>query len=434
MTILKSKTVRIGLLGMYTSRNLGDVAIQYAIMNALRKRREDIEFVGLCQDPEDTVRAFGIPAVASTGFGSRLFPAYGAQPVPPAQLPPARSTLPSSTTLTSGAIAKLNKWLTELRTTRILRQIIAVRNIRREMQSLDMLLVSGSGQVDDYWGGPWGQPFRLMAWTSAAHSQGKPVAVFGVGVDELSTRLGGLFCVQALRKAQLCVLRDSGSRDAIRSLGFRGQMEICADPAFSLRRNPAGTPGDAEFVVISPIARSAWPGAEDEAYGKYLGAMSAVADYLLQQSIPVRFVCSQTRMDPKIVGRIRQRMLGNAASTLVVEVNSFEEYLDAVQGALVVVGSRLHALILALVAGTPVIAVTGVRKVHQLFADLNLSDHAFEMRSLSVELLLARINSVIRDPRTSREHVRGKTLQLLPPLERQFDNLAMLVPALPSNY
>ena len=81
MTILKSKTVRIGLLGMYTSRNLGDVAIQYAIMNALRKRREEIEFVGLCQDPEDTVRAFGIPAVASTGFGSRLFPVYGAHPV-----------------------------------------------------------------------------------------------------------------------------------------------------------------------------------------------------------------------------------------------------------------------------------------------------------------------------------------------------------------
>ena len=87
MTILKSKTVRIGLLGMYTSRNLGDVAIQHAIMNALRKRREDIEFVGLCQDPEDTVRAFGIPAVASTGFGSRLFPLNGTQPMQPAQLP-----------------------------------------------------------------------------------------------------------------------------------------------------------------------------------------------------------------------------------------------------------------------------------------------------------------------------------------------------------
>jgi polysaccharide pyruvyl transferase WcaK-like protein len=301
------------------------------------------------------------------------------------------------------------------------------------MQSLDMLLVSGSGQVDDYWGGPWAQPFRLMAWSMAARSQGKPVAVFGVGVDELSTRLGAWFSVRALNCAQLCVLRDTGSRDAIRDMGFSGQMDVCADPAFSIVAVPSeidkspATP----YAVISPISRRAWPGAEDEAYSAYLTALAAAADFLQNQSVQVRFVCSQTSMDPRIVDRIKQRMQGDPLAAIAVGVKTFEEYLTAVQGARVVIGSRLHALILALVAGTPVIAVSGVRKVHQLFADLDLSDHAFDIRSLHIAPLLGRIETVIRDHVAMKEHVRNKTREFRPQLDTHFDKLARLIPSSP---
>ena len=46
------------------------------------------------------------------------------------------------------------------------------------------------------------------------------------------------------------------------------------------------------------------------------------------------------------------------------------DYVAAVKDAQVVVGSRLHAMILALVAGAPTIAISAVRKVHQQFADI----------------------------------------------------------------
>ena len=45
---------RIGLLGLYASRNLGDAAIQLAVIANLRQRFADAEFVGICPDPDDT--------------------------------------------------------------------------------------------------------------------------------------------------------------------------------------------------------------------------------------------------------------------------------------------------------------------------------------------------------------------------------------------
>ncbi len=45
------KTVRIGLVGMYASANLGDTVIQTVVMAALRSRRVEVDFVGLSPDP-----------------------------------------------------------------------------------------------------------------------------------------------------------------------------------------------------------------------------------------------------------------------------------------------------------------------------------------------------------------------------------------------
>ena len=412
---------------------MGDVAIQLAVTGALKNLRTDIEFVGLSQDPEDTVRTFGMPAFSSSGLGSIIFPASPMsssaviQPRPRGQVSDTAPML----TIVGTVRRKISDW----QGTRLIKRIIGLWRIRRQMQSLDMLLVSGSGQFDDFWGGPWGQPFRMFAWSVFARMQRKPVAVFGVGVDELHTRLGAWFCLRLLERTQLCVVRDNGSRDALRAMGFFGSIEVCPDPAFHLANDSrqASLCTKSRFAIISPIARSAWPGMEDEAYDNYLHALARTADYIQGHAIQVRFVCSQTSMDPQIINRIKLRM-ESAAETLVVAATTVDEYLAAVRGASVLVGSRLHALILAMVAGTPLIAVSGVRKVHQLFADIGLPNHAFDIRSLDTPALLAQVGEVIRDPVPHQRQVFATTQKFRPQLDRQFDRLAQLIPAPGKNH
>lgn len=396
--------VRIGLLGMYASRNLGDTAIQIAVMRALRARRSEIEFIGLCQDPEDTVRTFGISAFASSGEGPLIMPGSGAPAVVGARVP-------------GPGVA---------------RRLAAIFRIQRQMRELDMLLVSGSGQVDDFWGGPWGQPFRLFVWCAAARSQRKPVVFFGVGVDEVTTRLGAWFSVRALELAQLRMLRDGGSLDALRAMGLVSSAEIFPDPAFYLvgdeSRKSDKAAAALPFAVISPISRRAWPGTEDASYGAYLSTLAAVGDELQRQAIEVRFVCSQTKMDPPIVDRVRERMSYNVVGARDVAVKTVDEYLSAVSGASVLVGSRLHALILALVVGTPVVAVSAVRKVGQQLTDIELPDHAFDLRSVRTPELLARIHEILQHQDSLRTQIHERTREFRRQLDVGFDRVADLIP------
>lgn len=395
---------RIGLMGMYISRNLGDVAIQIAVMRATQKRRPNIEFVGLCQDPEDTARSFGIPAFASSGYSSLMMPGQ------------------------NGPVALGRPLTGDSRLSRVICRVKAIWRIYRQMRDLDMLLISGSGQVDDFWGGPWAQPFRLFVWSAVARLQRKPVAVFGVGVDEVNTRLGAWLSVRALRLAHQRVLRDSGSLVALRAMGLGLPTEVCPDPAFHLAGGTAREASTTSFAVISPISRRAWPGKEDADYDAYLGALAAVGDELLRQSVQVRFICSHTRMDPPIIDRVKARMLMRGAGTRVVEVATVDAYLDAVRNACILVGSRLHAIILAFVAGTPVIAVSAVRKVHQQLQDIGLTEYAFKMRDIDVPLLLQRVNEVLQNREQLRNHIAERTADFRRQLDEQFDRVCRLVP------
>jgi polysaccharide pyruvyl transferase WcaK-like protein len=397
------RRVRVGLLGMYASVNLGDTAIQTSVMQALRARRPGVEFLAICTAPEDAVATFGIPARDVSGFGAELRPGAAAWRSGLAE----RGPLP-------------------------VRLASAALNIRRHMQDLDMLLVSGSGQIDDYWGGPWEQPFRLLAWASAARAQGKPVAFFGVGVDQLMTRAGTWLALRAMGKAQLRVLRDPGSLQALDRLGFRAACDVCPDPAFALDISAARAGGayvGRPFAVVSPIARKAWPGPHDEAYDAYLATLAAAVDHLQARGLEVRFVCSQTRMDPPVVAIVQAGMRSAPEATRVDTPVTVDDYLRLVNGAQLVLGSRLHALILALTIGTPVIAVSYARKVSQQMQDAGLGQFCFDLPTLDRAALLRCIDTLLdRQPQVQADAVRTAQ-RFRSELEARFDRLAALVAA-----
>lgn len=386
---------RIGLLGMYASANLGDTAIQQAVMGALQARRPDLEFVALCTAPQDAALTFGLRAHHLSGFDTEAAPSWIAD----------RAPLP-------------------------LRLAASAWRIDRLMRGLDMLLVSGSGQIDDYWGGPWEQPFRLRAWAGAARRQRKPVAFFGVGVDQLLTATGTRLATSALALADQLVVRDPGSLEALRRLGFEAECDVCPDPAFHLRSAALPRP-DAEprFVVLSPIVRKAWPGAEDAAYGHYLQCLAALADRLLDRGLHVRFVCSQTRMDPPVIAQVRARMQRDAALTSDYTPRTVEDYLRATQHAELVVASRLHALILAMVAGTPVVAASYARKVTQQMIDADLGRQCLELQGLQLAQLNAVVDEALVDVPRARSELAVTVARLRAAVDQRLQRLAELIPA-----
>lgn len=400
-----ARPLRVGLLGMYLSNNLGDTAIQTAIMQALRERFGPVKFLGICSNAPDTVRTHGIAAVESSGKGPLVEPETNHESFSP------------GTPLTESGAAP-SRWLPQ--------PLARLRRIDRIAASLDLLIVSGGGQIDDYWGGPWAQPFRLLLWSASARRHRVPVAFVGVGLDELATRLGAWFSILALHMARFRAFRDSGSVDALQSMGLKATSIVCPDPAFGLRPlPPVVSRGNTPYVVISPIARSAWSGAEGAEYEAYLGSLAAVAERLLKAGLAVCFACSQTRMDPRVVQRVRQKMRAEAEAQCTYEtIATVDDFLRVTSAAQLVIASRLHAAILALVAGTPVVAIAYSRKGKQLMGDMHLSEYCIDLREANADAVMATVKRALAQRELLRDRIAKQCLAFRASLESTVDLLA----------
>lgn len=393
------RPVTVGLLGMYGSANLGDTAIQKVVMAELRERRPDVVFVGLSSSPEDVARTFDMPGFPASGLGRAVYPGE----VPRADPLPGRGRL------------------------------AAARNIFRATRGLDMVVLSGGGQLEDFWGGPWAHPFRLLVWAMSARFRNRGLAALGVGVDELRRPLSEHFVRTAMGLAGVRYFRDEDSRARICD-GKRFSMvgRVAADPTFGLNRpSPESQRDDVSeqqpFSVLSPISFSAFGGVNREAYDAYLRALAATGDALARQGLRVRLVCSETRMDPPVAQQVVELMAerGAVERPRIAEVDDF---LAAVGGARLVVASRLHSIVLSTVAGCPVVAVSPTRKATRQMVDLELQEWCLDMDGLDANRLIDVTRRAAEEHRTLRQEVARRVESLRAGLKDAFDELAAAIP------
>jgi polysaccharide pyruvyl transferase WcaK-like protein len=375
----RTRRIRVGLLGPYHSRNLGDTAIQMAVITNLRSCWPEVEILGICWDPDDATRCHGIRAVSLLGDSPSE---------PPKWAPDGASVATRLRYRMRWAWHRLGLKSGFIGLRRLCRVSAVVRD-------LDLLLISGSGQLDDFWGGPWRHPYALLAWTSLARLHGVRTAVFGIGLDGLDTRLGRWFAFSAMRLAQERYFRDSGTVDVLHQAGIKGALRAGPDPAFGLEPPRASPPGAsttpaAPTVMLCPITYKAWLSEPTGEYQSYLATLTAVCAALIRAGVKVVLAFSQSANDRPITHAIREelrREFGDDIPLSVEDTSSVESYLHCAARADVVVASRLHSVILAALATTPVIAVSYARKVKVQMSDLGLDRYSFDLDALEARAL-----------------------------------------------
>jgi len=397
---------RIGLLGSYGSNNLGDTSIQMSVMHAIRKRLPQVSFFGFSWSAGNVAKTHRIPGLNAMGDGPFVLPGQNGGPDDDAPIP--------SSPWARAILAMLP---------RLLRRTVIIALVTSQ---LDALFISGSGQFDDFWGGPWVQPWRLFLWSWFAKFQGIPLMVVGVGFDEMHTRLGKAMVMEALRNCDFNYFRDGGTLAALQSLGFQGKSVVAPDPAFGFPLPPIA--GDeyapAPYAVVSPISSQAWPGKNQRDYEAYLDCLADLCQALVASGLEIRFCCSQIMMDPPVVDLLIQKLPAAVAGKCVkVEVARVEEFCRVAGGAELMVASRLHAIILSAVAGTPVFALAYSRKVVQLMRDLDAPDQCQRIAGLDREKCLEAFHLALSERSSLKSHIRAKVSAFRLNLEATYDDM-----------
>ncbi len=179
----------------------------------------------------------------------------------------------------------------------------------------------------------------------------RPVFVYGQGVGPVRGRIGRAAARMALRGAAYLSVRDQASLDAARDLGVQQPIEVTADPAIAMDITRASR----GRIVVAMRPASDWIGFED-------ALVDALRD--LARTQHVTFVAMDTTEDRELAVRLVERV----GAAELADYADLDELGAIIGGADVVIGMRLHALVLAAAAGVRFIGLPYDPKVESFAA------------------------------------------------------------------
>lgn len=442
----------IVLLSPYSGGNLGEASILTATIENFRKLDPSVEFKAVTLRAGSMRRLHGVDGMRLVSYGRNYYspapesvdiaqaPATASAPDESGDADSPASALQRAKSALSRRLPRLYRLLKALRAAPVLfSEAGHCVSAMRFLRSADLMVVAGSGQIDDEWGGAWGHPYALYKWTAAARLVKRPVAFISVGASRLAERESRWLIARALARARLVTLRDPWSLSFVRSeLGCDG--EVRPDLAFSLPIDPPAGDRVAAgklMVGLSPIAygrKGEWPVEEREIAESYLAVFEELARRLLaaghsvalfHTDHPDREVAAEiaaslrATLPPEQLGR-----LSLAVTDTLDEVKRFLPTVDAT------VASRLHSVILSHLHGVPSLAISYDRKVA---AQMELAGHAdlcVDLAGVRLEPLLERFASLERRQPALRAELLATAARWRRELEKQYAQTLKLAEAL----
>ncbi|HEY3496947.1 MAG TPA: polysaccharide pyruvyl transferase family protein [Polyangiaceae bacterium] len=426
--------------------NLGDAAIVESTIHAVRTRLPEANIVGLTLNPEDTATRHGIPTYTCVGFQRPHYAvsvhAPFAEPVPAAELRPVDAP-PAN-----GPRARLAGLRHRLRGVALgraaLKVFSAVKAVPAEvrhrqylaesMHDLRYVVVTGGGQLDDFWGGAWGHPYVIFRWMQHARSLGAKGLVLSVGTGSLTTPLARYFIHRALALADYRSFRDEGSRALVKH-ALVANDPVVPDLAFGLpvpeRARPSAIErGTNPLIAISPIAYcdpEQWPEADETRYRSYLERLSEFCVALLDAGFDL-VLYGTDRPDLHTVEVLRAELERRTSPERMKRVHTprvrtLSEMFAALADAELLVASRLHGILLAQLFGIPSLALSYERKVSTLMTTLGHQGFCVPIETFGVADALARFHTLYAERHARVEELRRAAAGFSEQVNRQFDRV-----------
>jgi polysaccharide pyruvyl transferase WcaK-like protein len=397
-------SVTIGLITPYNGENLGDAAIQEAVIWNLTQRLENAEFIGFSLDPDETALKHGI-----------RFERYSAW---------------------SASAGKDSSPTSASRARRIWNECTHFFESWRHARNVDALIVSGGGQLDEFWGGAREHPLTLLKWSIVARLSATPFIILSVGHSKLETRSARFFIYAALRFANYRSYRDSKSKKALLArAGFVAKDPVTPDLAFSLPesmkpRHNAEHPTQ-RVVGICPMAFKdprRWPEKDGAIYELYISRLSSIAAGLIRRGNTIAVFGTAYRQDAAAVDDLLASIasipdIGHLPPPFCPPVNSVTTLLEAMSSCQNIVVSRLHGAILGHWLAIPTIALSYDPKVDILMRSLDRTHRNFDIEAFSPEGLVDAIEEEQSSRGATVAAISRKTSSFRIELDRQYDTL-----------
>jgi polysaccharide pyruvyl transferase WcaK-like protein len=365
MSSANGNSLKIGLLDHMGYGNLGDAASQDVAIANIRKRLPEAQLIGFSFVPADTTARHGIPCYPIRWW----YPSSANTEAPAAGRNGAKQGLKSvlkripflsgfaKSILECGRDAKF--WVSSY----------------KAVSGLDILVISGGGQLSDLWRGPWSHPYAIFRFCLLTKLAGKKLYFLNVGAGPLDHWLSKWFAKQAVQMADYRSFRDEDSRELVRRLGVKAETHVNPDLAYGLEveqaENRAPRVASMPTVGINPIGfcdPRNWARKDEVVYREYLKKIVSFSGWLLERGYRLRIFTTDASLDKLVIADMTAALQSQVSPELFARVSASSSYdVKAVLREMAefdfVVTSKFHGIIFSQVLEKPVISLSYHKKM-----------------------------------------------------------------------
>ncbi|OEH92183.1 polysaccharide pyruvyl transferase CsaB [Bacillus solimangrovi] len=287
--------MRVVLSGYYGFHNVGDEAILLSIITALRQERPNIEITVLSNDIEYTKKTYQVDAV--------------------------------------------NRW--------------KFSEVYQTLRNSDALISGGGSLLQDKTGLK-SVPYYLGIMQLARLAR-KPYFIYAQGLGPIDRPWNKKMTKRVLSNAAFVTVRDEDSASLLRSFGYKKEIELVPDPVIGLNA------GDYESDWIKRVRVSNKPllavSVRDwETSIPYMEKVEEVLDRCAEHGLTPLFIPMHGEQDAHTSEKVASQM---SSEVMIAPYDvSIEEKIAIIKECDVLIGMRLHALIFAAVASTPMVGLS----------------------------------------------------------------------------
>ena len=303
----------------------------------------------------------------------------------------------------------------------------------------DLILSVGGGYLNDNY------PVAMIRWLFEFYFGkllGKRVIIYASSVGPFNKAWLKPFVRFVFNKLDLITLRDPKSKEALDSVGVNSsRIHVTADAAwcmepisreegFQLLRGEVPDLSERLKVSISAKHWEFYKGDGIESHLRYIKALSSLTDHLVKNwGAEVFFLSTCTAFggyshdDRQVAYRIIEN-IENLDGVKILGGEYLPEQLSAIYANMDLhIGTRMHSNILAMLSGTPVVAIQYEPKTKDMMDSFGLGDWVIDIEQINPERLIQMVDEGIE----KRELIKSQISKKLPELKRKSKDNARLV-------
>ena len=311
------------------------------------------------------------------------------------------------------------------------------RRATSHLRDFQLLLVPGTGILDDYGQGPLDLPLTLHRWCRAARRAGIPSYFVSVGAEPVAGRVTRRLFRGAAAHSAYRSYRDDESRRNAAGLGLPADRDpVYPDLAFSLplEELPAlrRVTWPPRCVGVGVMGYYGWSNRQtpegERTYQAYLASITRFLRWLLDRGHDVRLLVGDTRADERPARELAAAFAAEVDDTgrprvRFDPVRTHDELLAQLVGTDVVVATRLHNVLLSLLVERPTMSISYSRKTDVLLEEFGLGEYTQPIDALDVDRLQAQFVELASRPEPPVDAIRRRNDEYRRRLDEQYERI-----------